>query len=220
MADARLRVQIEARNEASPVLKDVGKAASSAGSSLSAFGAKAKAAMSSVRTSALAAAGAVKVADDGTHRTYRVPGSAPAPSPGAPLRIVGMRATDNPQDAWWAFDGAADTGWGVFPQKPDQWVVADLGEPHEVGGLTHSIGDFQMDFPRQLAIDTSLDGEHWDAAWLGPTYAQTFTAFVRSPRVADLRFTFAPRSARYVRLRQLETFERIWRLSELTIHAP
>lgn len=169
---------------------------------------------------AASAPGAALVADDGVRRTWALPASAAASPMGAALPIVAVRASDNPQDAWWAADHAPETGWGVFPQRPEQWVVADLGEAREVGGVTHAIGDFQMDFPRLLRIDVSLDGEHWEQAWAGPTYGETLTAYVRNPKYADLQIAFPTRQARYLRLRQTDSFERIWRLSELTVHAP
>lgn len=169
---------------------------------------------------AASAPGVQKVADDGVRRVFRVPRTQGPRRLGPVLPIARMNASDNAQDAWWATDADPETGWGVFPQKPGQWVVADLGSVQEVGGITHTIGNFVMDFPRRLAIDLSTDGEQWQQVWLGPTYAETFLAFVRHPRNADLQFTFAPQPARFVRLRQLDAFERIWRLSELTIHAP
>ncbi|MFN7914259.1 MAG: discoidin domain-containing protein [Vicinamibacterales bacterium] len=169
---------------------------------------------------ASSAPGATLIADDGVRRTYAVPASPAAQGVGAELQIASVSASDNPQDAGWAIDGLPDTGWGVFPQRPNQWVIADLGGVRTVGGITHAIGDFMMDFPRQLGIDVSVDGQQWEQVWLGPTYGETFTAFVQDPKYASLRIAFAPRQARYVRLRQNGTFERIWRLSALTVHAP
>lgn len=169
---------------------------------------------------AASAPGASLVADDSVRKAWALPAGQPRPRPGTAIPIVSVRASDNPQDAGWATDGLPDTGWGVFPQRPNQWVIADLGQVREVGGVTHAIGDFMMDFPRQLGIDLSADGEQWEQVWLGPTYAETFAAYVSNPRFAELQFTFAARQARYIRLRQLDSFERIWRLSELRVHAP
>jgi hypothetical protein len=118
------------------------------------------------------------------------------------------------------YDGKDSTGWTDIPQKPDQWITVDLGEVREVGGVTHVIGDFYLDYPRRLAIDGSTDGQSWELAWEGPSYAQTFLAFVRDPRNAALEFGFRPRPARFVRLRQLESSTTAWRVSELRVHAP
>ena len=37
-------------------------------------------------------------------------------------------------------DGDLDTEWNDGPQKPGQWVVIDVGEEREVGGVTESLG--------------------------------------------------------------------------------
>ena len=53
------------------------------------------------------------------------------------------------------------------------------------------------------------------------------TAFFRIASISSIsrgavviRFSFPPHQARFVRLRQLEAFSSMWRISELTIHAP
>jgi hypothetical protein len=66
----------------------------------------------------------------------------------------------------------------------------------------------------------SIDGESWEQVWDGPTAALAFLAAVRGPRETSMHFSFPPRQARYVRLRQLARHENLWRVSELTIHQP
>jgi hypothetical protein len=171
---------------------------------------------------AAAAPGALKVGSDGSRNVYRVP-AGPAPQPlGAGLPIVRMQAVRNDQDSRFMHDGRLDTGWGDNPQRPDEWLVADLGEPRAVAGLTHAIGgsELALHFPRRLAIELSIDGSRWERVWDGTTFAQTFLGFVRAPRHAELQFSFAPRRARFVRLRQLEAVDRMWWVSELKVHAP
>ena len=116
-------------------------------------------------------------------------------------------------------DGRMDTGWADLPEKPDDSVVADLGEVRDVGGVTVSIGEYPDDYPRRLVIELSVDGETWRHAWAGPTFAQAFLGFVREFRRASLRFPFEAQPARYVRLRQTET-PMNFRLQELQVHAP
>lgn len=166
------------------------------------------------------APGAVKVATDGVRTTFRLPQSTSQPDLGPVLRIADVRAVRDVAHAASMSDGDPLTGWGDYPQKPDGWVIADLGTTQTVAGVTNAIGDYLLDFPRRLAIETSLDGVVWESAWEGPTYAETFLGFVRAPREADLRFSFEARAARYVRLRQLESFSSMWRVSELKIHGP
>ncbi len=62
------------------------------------------------------------------------------------LPIAGVQAFRD--DASYVHDGKIETGWGAFPQEPGQWLVIDLGSVREVGGLTHAIGEYFLDFPR------------------------------------------------------------------------
>jgi len=166
------------------------------------------------------APGAVRVADAGRRIVYRVPQAPVEPGMGIAVPIVRVKGIRNEGDWPAMHDGRIQTGWGDYPQKPDAWVVIDLGSVREVAGITHAIGDFVLDFPRRLAIEVSTDEQSWERVWEGATTAQTFLAYVREPRVAGLRFPFETHQARFVRLRQLEHYPSMWRVSELTVHAP
>jgi hypothetical protein len=168
---------------------------------------------------AAAAPGAVRVTSDGRRTLFRVPKGAADPPLGQPWPIAGIRAVRREADAALMLDGNVETGWVDFPADPDGWVVADLGEVREVGGVTHSIGNNPLDFPRRLVIEVSGEGQNWERVWEGATFAHTFLGFVRESRWASLQFPFAPRPARYVRLRETER-PAIWRLQELRVHAP
>jgi hypothetical protein len=162
--------------------------------------------------------GAVRVGDDGHRTVYRIPQAAPESVLGELLPIVGVQAFRD--DASVVHDGKIETGWGAFPQEPGQWLVIDLGSVREVGGLTHAIGEYFLDFPRRLAIELSPDGTAWERVWEGPGAATAFLALVRGPREGAMRFTFDARQARFVRLIQLESYRSMWRVSELQVHAP
>jgi hypothetical protein len=166
------------------------------------------------------ASGALRVADDGARTTYRIP-QGPAEAPlGEALPITRVEAIRGEPEWRFMHDGRIDTGWGDYPQKPDAWVLIDLGSVREVGGVTHAIGDYFLDYPRRLAIELSEDGQGWQRAWEGSTAAQTFLAYVEAPRVGALRFAFDARRARFVKLLQLESSRTMWRVSELQVHAP
>ncbi len=169
---------------------------------------------------AASAAGAERVGTDGVRTVFRVPRAAAPSELGQALHIMGVQAVRNAATSSLMIDGDRATGWGDYPQRPDGWVIATLASPQPVAGVATSIGDFLLDFPRRLAIDTSIDNETWEPAWEGPTFGHTFLGFIRAPRDAELRFSFSPREARFVRLRQLDTSTTMWRISELTIHAP
>ncbi len=164
-----------------------------------------------------ASPGAAVVASDGVRTTYRIPAHAPLEPPvGDALPIVAVDAFRH--DARVIFDGRIETEWGDDPQRPAQWIRADLGEVREVAGITHALGEYARDFPRLLAIDLSVDGASWEEVWRGPTAALAFLAAVRAPREAAMRITFPPRAARYVRLRQLAEHRNMWRVAELRVH--
>ena len=161
--------------------------------------------------------GAERIASDGLRTTYRLPaGPNPDAVVGPIVPIVGISAFRH--DAAVIVDGRIETEWGDDPQRPEQWISADLGAPHEVGGITHAMGEYARDFPRHLVIDTSLDGTTWEAGWEGSTAGLAFLAAVRGPREAAMHIAFAPRQARFVRLRQLAHHKNMWRIAELTVH--
>lgn len=143
-------------------------------------------------------------------------GGEPALGPVWPLRAV--EAFRHDTASMW--DGKPDTEWGDNPQRLEQWVTADLGEVRRLGGVTQALGLYARDFPRQLAIEVSVDRQAWTTVWQGSTAAAAFLSAARTPRVADMRFGFTPVDARYVRLRPLAEHQNMWRVAELAVHAP
>jgi hypothetical protein len=163
--------------------------------------------------------GALLVAADGMRSAYRIPESTGVdPVLGEPLPVA--RALAFRHDAGTIVDGRVETEWGDDPQRPGQWVAVDLGAVRQVGGVTHALGEYARDFPRLLAIDVSIDGDHWDQVWKGPAAGLAFLAAARRPREAAMHFALPPRSARFVRLRQLARHKNLWRVAEVKVHAP
>ena len=164
--------------------------------------------------------GVVRIGSDGVRTVYRLPKAAsPAPL-GARLPVVTMRAVRHPQDVPRMHDGDSESGWTDVSGVPGAWVTADLGTEQAVGGVTVALGRAFFDFPRRLAIDLSRDGDAWVSAWEGPAYAHTFLGFVRAPRNAALQFTFAPHTARFVRLRRLDAASPAWHVADVHVHTP
>jgi F5/8 type C domain len=164
--------------------------------------------------------GGEPIATDGTRRLYRIPFS-PVPEVvlGAVVPITAVSASSEGFEA--AVDGKLETEWHDNPrQLPGHFLAVDLGTATAVGGAAMSLGEFARDFPRRLAIETSLDGVTWQAAWEGRTVSMTILAAVRAPRECTLRFSFAAREARHVRFLTLEDHKNLWRVAELTVHAP
>ena len=82
------------------------------------------------------------------------------------------------------------------------------------------LGESYRWFPRALVIETSLDGQAWEAAWDGDVVAPTIEGSLMEPLTAPATMRFAPRRARYVRLRQTGKDSDVnWALAELAVLA-
>jgi hypothetical protein len=143
----------------------------------------------------------------------------PIEPPGEYWPIQRATASADDADARLAIDGNVGTQWQVGPQQPGQWIAVDLGVERAVGGIEQAIGHDLLGYPRVLAVDVSLDGLSWREAWTGPTTAAAFLAAVERPREIPLRIRFERQQARFVRLRQMGTFEGGWTVAELRVFA-
>jgi hypothetical protein len=162
--------------------------------------------------------GAVPGGGDGVRTLFHVPGLPAEPALGPALPVARVYAIGH--DTGSMHDGRIDTGWGDIPQLPGQWIELDLGRVQPVGGVTQALGRFHLDYPRRLSIEISVGGSDWEPVWEGAGAAPAFLALARDPREGAMRFAFAPRQARYVRLLQLEHSNTMWRVSEITVHGP
>jgi F5/8 type C domain len=102
-----------------------------------------------------------------------------------------------------ALDGNPATRWDSGPQRGLEVITIDLGSSRAVEGVTMTIGRQLSDFPRNLVIERSENGNDWTAAWQGRTALVAFTAAVRHPRDVELTFALTSAPARFIRLRQL-----------------
>ena len=161
------------------------------------------------------------VATDGVRRVYRLP-HVPAPPPvvlgrSIPIVAVSSSSTDGMERVR---DGRLDTEWHDNPrQLPGHWLAVDLGAVHPVAGVTLSHGEWGRDFPRQLAVDVSVDGANWALAWRGPLVSQAMLATIAEPLAAIVPLAFAEQPARYVRLRSEAENKNLWRIAELSVHS-
>ncbi len=162
--------------------------------------------------------GATVGSTDGTRTVYQIPATVRSEVRLGPVVPI-VSAWANSQEGSLAVDGRMETEWNDGrEQQPGQWLIADLGQVREVAGVTHALGEYARDFPRLLAIDLSLDGSEWVQVWEGRTVVQAFLAATDAPIEAKMRFAFAPRQGRYLRLRQLDTEIHLWRVAELLVH--
>jgi hypothetical protein len=164
--------------------------------------------------------GAVVVAEGNGARQYRLP-RRPAPAHAyaitAAVRIA--RATASCPSPEAALDGTPATRWVCGPQSGKEWFVADLGTVSDgVSAIRYTMGESYREFPRVLAVETSLDGQVWQPAWDGHVIAAMIAGALLDPRAAPTTVPFAPRPARYVRLRQTgQDNDVVWAMPELEI---
>ncbi len=117
------------------------------------------------------------------------------------------------------FDGRPDTVWATRgPQRGKERFAIPLSAPARVSGVAMLLGDRIFDYPRTLIIETSVDGETWEPAWHGRTAALAYKAVTDDPKVSRLTFTFPPRLAETIRLRQVGRSRRFsWSIAELEV---
>jgi hypothetical protein len=138
---------------------------------------------------------------------------------GQPLPVVSIFAAANGMLVPAMTDHDRITRWHTGrEQRPGDSVTVDLGQGRGVSGAEIAIGGYIADFPRQLSIETSLDGREWSDGWHGGTALMTFSAALEDPLNVTLPFPFERRQARYVRFTQNGS-ERIyyWSITELRI---
>ena len=158
------------------------------------------------------------VSKSAKHAVFEIPQRAVPADLGPTRPIIGVRANAGPDQ--WIIDGDVLTSWTDGPQRPGQFVLADLGQAGDVAGVTMAFGESAGDFPRHLIIDTSTDGLDWMPAWEGNAAGASYRSAVLQPLQSRAQFQFAPRPARFVRLRQTAKHQNLWRIHDLQIHGP
>ena len=118
------------------------------------------------------------------------------------------RMIDGNLFTWWSTAGA---------QRGGEWFTADLEQVFEIAGITLGMGGGATAFPRELAVDVSLDGAQWAEAWRGETAAQTIAAAIDDPIGVTVSLPFAAQRARHVRLRQLGQSIQPWVVAEFRV---
>jgi hypothetical protein len=155
-------------------------------------------------------------------RWYWLPrrdGDEPAAPPlGRMLTPVGLSASCSPEGLVFATDDDIDTRWVCGIQNAAHQVTFDLGVATVAGAIVHALGTAGADFPRHLVVETSLDGQQWETAWQGSPAAAVLRAAMAAPRATRAVFSFTPRPARYVRLRQTSRHAiNYWSIAEFEV---
>ena len=171
----------------------------------------------------LAQVGAVLLHSSGQWATFVIPRtSQPGRPVGQRLLIPRVRANRQAEEASRVIDGDIETAWGSgIAQRGDEELIIELERPEVVSQIVLSLGSNSFGFPRDLVIDTSIDGRQWTPVWRGQPVVETVRAALQNPGDVPVLMEFSPDRAAFVRLRQLGREPNIpWRIAELSVHGP
>ena len=139
---------------------------------------------------------------------------------GTRRRVQSLVASCSNSLAHLAVDGDRRTQWDCERQLGHEVLTADLGRVSTVGVVGLSLGTSGTNFPRELAIDVSVDGRAWQRVWQGDVVGQMMTAAFESPTTVPLAVSFTPTGGRYVRVAQIGmALDRPWSVVEFEIWA-
>jgi hypothetical protein len=136
---------------------------------------------------------------------------------GQRLAVQGLTSACNARGLRLATDGNEQTRWVCGPENQPRTVLVDLGQPLTVGAVVNGVGAYNGDFPPELTVETSIDGNAWQPGWQGSLLAQTIRAGISSPRSLRIVVPFTPRPARYIRLTHPAAEDYYWSIAELEV---
>jgi hypothetical protein len=111
---------------------------------------------------------------------------------GDPLKVL----TDADPQTWWATR---------HPQRAGDHLQLDFGAAVHPCAVTLGVGPFLDSYPRQMVIDTSMDGVIWTTIATRRTAGMTMRAAIADPRHVSISIPLVSNAARYVRLRLEES---------------
>jgi hypothetical protein len=164
-------------------------------------------------------AGVTITGEDRNFTQFRLPAK-PARGPGTGRRIPihSLSSACASTSVGRAIDRNAGTQWICGPGDEALELLIDLGGEQTTGGVLHNEGKFTGNVPRQMTIETSIDGTTWTPAWSGNAWGVALTAAMKDPKTLEMWFPFDPRPARYVRLsRPAQRQQFYWTLAEVEV---
>ena len=152
------------------------------------------------------------------HRPHSLRDEGPA------LPIAGVAAGRAPHDVKAMLDGDPGTSWSAGQSQSGddtEAVTVDLGSARPVGAVELALGSDPAGYPRELRVESSLDGRSWAQAWQGRTAGRFLIAALEDPRRVAMRVQVDETPARYIRLRQLAADATSgWSIAELAVLGP
>jgi len=146
--------------------------------------------------------GAVRTASSASATQYLVPSRSRtvAVPRGTVAKVVRVSSSCPPAEV--LSDGDLEAIWTCAPQDGSETITLTLASAVRLSGLRLTQGR-PVEFPRQLLIETSLDGAAWTAARRGDVVPEFVRAALAAPTLPVLELAIEPQEARFVRLRQV-----------------
>jgi hypothetical protein len=113
-------------------------------------------------------------------------------------------------------DDHTDIPWECPLAGVDAAIEMELGTSTTVAAVANVVGD-PKGFPTELVIETSQDRQSWQPAFSGSVVGDAIRAAIDSPRSPRVLVSFAPRVARYVRVRHPATRDHTWSVSAIEV---
>jgi len=142
-----------------------------------------------------------------------------APCTGERVPIVSIVDDEGKDDVAVLTDGNPRTWWaGRRAQRVGDSLVLDLGGARHPCAVTVAVGEFRINYPRTLLVESSLDGSAWTTVATRRMAGLVMKAALDDPTQVAVSIPLAPSTARFVRLRVNETHQRIaWLVTDVTV---
>jgi hypothetical protein len=133
--------------------------------------------------------------------------AAPTPCAFSPRNGWIASASTYNTDAWKSLDGDINTRWSTMSdkQKPGQWFVVNMLEPHDFNTIVLEAGNSSY-CPMSCTVSISQDSITWNNV-SSTTYSVTSATII----------SFEKQTAQYVKITQTGTSSSSWRISEFYI---
>jgi hypothetical protein len=165
--------------------------------------------------------GVTRVADNNAVTVYRLParhGDAMRRPAGQKLQPRELRSQCSSELLPKVIDTDVTSIWQCALWDERQALTIDLGDVQTVGSVVNDLGAFSYLFPAALAVETSEDGVMWNPAWSGTVLERTILAAMADPKRLRIVVDFAPRQARYIRMRAASgDGDAPWTIAELEV---
>lgn len=159
----------------------------------------------------------------GRQTLYRMtkPTTVATPAGGTALAAALIQANVNPALTLLMVDGDLTTRWESGPQEQGMRVDVDLGALRTVQGVDLWLGRFVEDFPVEMVIEGSEDGQSWRELWRGTSAGLAVVSLFDVRGGIPMRYRFEPTQARIIRMR-LTKDDKIyfWSIAEMKIVGP